>query len=283
MAGILMGLLVSQNLFAKAFRGPNFDRARSIVQATDEGFAVAGYTYSFGAGNDDLLVLKLAPDGSLSWAITFGGTNEDRAQFIIQTTDGGFAVAGRITSSSTYSWDFVVLKLASDGSLSWARTFGGADIDSATAIVQTADGGFAVAGVTHSFGAGFRDLLVLKLASDGSLSWARTFGEIYDDWAHYIIQTTDGGFAVAGSTTSFGVGNYDLFILKLAPDGSLSWARTYGGTSNDYALSITQTMDGGFAVAGVTHSFGAGNDDLLVLKLASDGSLSWARTFGGGE
>ncbi len=129
-----------------------------------------------------------------------------------------------------------------------------------------------MAGWTPSFGAGNYDFLVLKLASDGSLSWARTFGWTYDEYLYSIIQTTDGGFAVAGWTGSFGAGSTDFLILKLASDGSLSWARTFGGTSDDNAYSIIQTTDGGFAVAGDTRSFGAGSNDVLVLKLDQNGN-----------
>ncbi len=281
MTNLLITLLFSQNLFAKTYGGTDYDEFYSITQTSDGGYAVAGYTWSFGAGSSDFLVLKLASDGSLSGARTFGGTGWDVAYSITQTTDGGYVVAGYTSSFGAGSSDFLVLKLASDGSLSWARTFGGTDDDYAWSITHTSDGGYAVAGYTWSFGAGGYDFLVLKLASDGSLSWARTFGGTSWDKAYSITQTTDGGYVVAGSTNSFGAGYEDLLVLKLASDGSLSWARTFGGTSSEWAYSITQTADGGYAVAGSTYSFGAGGYDFLVLKLAPNGSLGAARTFGG--
>ncbi|MEO0257414.1 MAG: hypothetical protein ABIM74_09005, partial [candidate division WOR-3 bacterium] len=263
-AFITTNILVAQWLFAKAFGGTNWDDARSIVQTADGGYAVAGWTYSFGAGNSDFLVLKLNPDGSVAWARTFGGTGWDYAHSITQTSDGGYAVAGYTPSFGAGYVDFFVLKLNSNGSLAWAGTFGGTNYDWALSITQTSDGGYAVAGETKSFGAGNQDFLVLKLNPDGSLAWARTFGRIGDDWAESITQTSDGGYAVAGATHSFGAGDYDFLVLKLNPDGSLAWARTFGGTNYDWALSITQTSDGGYAVAGETKSFGAGNQDFLV-------------------
>ena len=156
----------------------------------------------------------------------------------------------------------------------FAKTYGGTAIEYAHSIIQTADGGYAVAGGTRSFGAGSLDFLVLKLNSDGSLAWARTFGGTNYDWARSIIQTTDGGYAVAGYTESFGAGNRDFLVLKLNSNGSLAWARTFGGTNYDWAWSIIQTTDGGYAVAGGAMSFGAGYADFLVLKLGPDGDYT---------
>ncbi|MEO0179876.1 MAG: hypothetical protein ABIN54_01040 [candidate division WOR-3 bacterium] len=280
-AFITTNILVGQWLFAKAFGGTNWDEARSIIQTSDGGYAVAGYTYSFGAGDYDFLVLKLNPDGSPVWARTFGGTSEDGAYSMTQTSDGGYAVAGYTYSFGAGNADLLVLKLNPDGSIHWARTFGGTSWDRAYSITQTSDGGYAVAGHTYSFGAGDDDFLVLKLNPDGSIHWARTFGGTSWDRAYSITQTSDGGYAVAGYTYSFGAGGYDLLVLKLNPDGSLAWARTFGGTDYDIASSIAQTSDGGYAVAGYTQSFGTGGYDFLVLKLNPDGSLAWARTFGG--
>ncbi len=269
-------LLVSQGQFARTFGGTSVDEPRSpysIVQTSDGGFAVAGYTDSFGAGAADFLVLKLAPDGSLSWARTYGGTLSDEAFSIIQTTDRGYAVMGPTNSFANTA--FLVLKLSSNGSLSWARGCGVCwyDYDYATSIIQTTtDGGFAVTGMTTRFGAGAADFFVLKLTSSGSLSWVKAYGGTYADLAWSIIQTSDGGFAVAGETESFGAGAADFLVLKLAPDGSLSWARTFGDYHWDQAYSIVQTMDGGFAVAGETASFGASNGDFLVLRLDAIGN-----------
>ncbi len=267
--------------WARTFGGTAWEEGRSIVQTTDGGYAVAGTTRSYGVGLYDFLVLKLNPDGSLAWARTFGGTSYEYASSIVQTTDGGYAMAGSTRSFGAGGYDFFVLRLNPDGSLAWARTFGGTGTDQAFSIIQTTDGGYAVAGYAGSFGAGDYDFFVVKLNPDGSLDWVRTFGGANTDVAPSIIQTTDGGYAIAGYTRSFGSGGDDLLVLKLNPDGSLAWARTFGGAGTDYAYSITQANDGGYAVAGETGSFGSGGDDLLVLKLNPDGSLAWARTFGG--
>ncbi len=268
-------------VWARTYGGARNEWANSIIQTADGGLALTGQTTSFSVGGLDFLVIKLSSDGNLEWARTYGGTKGEWSYSIIQTSDGGYALTGLTWSFGSGNDDFLVIKLSSDGNLEWARTYGGTSYDNAWSIIQTGDNGFVVTGYTESFGAGNGDILVLKLASDGSLSWARTFGGTGQDWSRSIIQTTDGGFAVAGRTPSFGAGDSDFFVLKLSSDGNLEWARTYGGTSSDYPYSIFQTSDGGLTVVGTTYSFGVGERDCLILKLGSDGSLEWASSFGG--
>jgi uncharacterized delta-60 repeat protein len=265
----------------KTYGGGGYDRAWSIQQTADGGFVVAGYTDSFGAGWDDAWVLKLDASGSIEWQKTYGGTSEDRAHFVQQTTDGGYVVAGRTSSFGAGMEDFWVLKLDASGNVTWQKTYGGGGNDSARSIQQTSDGGYVVAGRTESFGAGDRDFWVLKLDASGNVLWQKTYGGVWGEWAWPIQQTTDGGYVVAGDTYSFGAGNWDFWVLKLDASGSVSWQKTYGGTSLDHALSIQQTANGGFVVTGYTDSFGAGWSDFWVLKLDDSGNVEWQKTYGG--
>jgi len=102
--------------------------------------------------------------------------------------------------------------------------------------------------------------------------FAKTYGGTSSDYAYSITQTTDGGYAIAGNTWSFGAGDGDFLVLKLSASGGLEWARTFGGTAADYTYAITQTADGGYAVAGYTWSFGVGDGDFIVLKMGPEGN-----------
>jgi len=258
----------------KTFGGTGEDKAHSIQQTTDGGYIVAGWTYSSGAGNGDVYVLKLDSAGTLQWEKTFGGSNEDGAYSIQQTTDRGYIVAGWIYSSGADNRDAYVIKLNSTGTLQWQKTFGGSSEDAAYSIQQTSDDGYIVAGWTKSSGAGRSDAYVIKLNSDGIFQWQKTFGGSSEDAAYSIQQTSDDGYIVAGETNSFGTGGYDTYVLKLRPNGDLEWERTFGGYNNDYAYSIQQTTDGGYVVAGWTYSFASSNDhDVYILKLDSNGDL----------
>jgi hypothetical protein len=267
--------------WARTFGGAGDDWASSIVETSDSGLAIAGYTTSSGAGGVDLLVIKVSSLGVLQWARTFGGLDDDRAYSIVGTSDGGLAIAGYTMSFGAGGTDFLVVKLSSSGNLDWARTFGGSEYDWASCLTRTYDGGLAVAGYTASFGDGGADFLVIKLSSSGNLDWAKTFGGVDDEWAYSIAGTTAGDLALAGYTSSFSVGPADALVFRINSSGDLQWARAVGGGASDYACQVAVCPDNGLAFAGYTSSFGAGWGDILAFKTNSSGNFLWARTFGG--
>jgi uncharacterized delta-60 repeat protein len=250
----------------KRYGGAYNDEAYSIQQTIDGGYTVAGCSYG------DFWVLKLNTDGAVSWQKRYGGAYNDEAYSIQQISDGGYIVAGYTDSFGADYDGFCVLKLNSDGTVSWQKTYSGADCDYPYSIQQTSDGGYILAG-TSFFGAGGYDFWVLKLNSDGEVSWQKRYGGAGEDFAYSIYQTSDGGYVVAGTTPSFGAGDYDFWVLKLTSTGAVSWQKRYGGTGYDVAYSIQQTSDGGYIVAGYTDSFVTSSYDFWVLKLNSDGTI----------
>ena len=205
----------------RIYGGNNSDWAKSLIQTTDGGYAVAGSTYSYGAGDADFWVIKLDHQGNTIWDKTYGGSDSDWAQSLIQTTDGGYMVAGWTRSKGAGGYDFWVIKLDHQGNMVWDRAYGGSDIDWAQSLIQTTDGGYAVAGLTNSKGAGAADFWVIKLDHQGNMVWDRTYGGSDIDGAYSLIQTTDGGYAVAGETLSKGAGKSDLWVIKLDAQGNL--------------------------------------------------------------
>gem|GEM_PF-771989 len=267
--------------WARTFGGSSNDFATSVLLTADGGYTVAGYTSSFGAGNNDILVLKLDAQGNLVWTKTFGGSSAEEAYSISEGSNGedqGYIVAGYSYSYST-NYDFLVLKMDSHGNFTWAKTFVAGSFDMAKSVFQTPDGSYIVAGYSYSSSSGY-DFLVLKLDIDGNFSWARTFGGSSHEYANSLYKTSDGGFIVAGNTNSFGVGNYDFLVLKVDSAGSLSWAKAFGGSNYERASSVSGTSDWGYIVAGYTNSFGATGYDVFVLRLDSYGTVSWAKVFG---
>ncbi len=253
-----------------------------IKQTTDSGYALAGYTNSFGVMGNDLYIVKLDnTGGSIQWGRTVGGTSNDFALSMIQTTSGSYIVGGETESFGAGYFDIYVVMLDNNGTLQWSKTFGGTGNDYGESIKQTTDGGFAVAGYTNSFGSGDYDMYILKLDAGGSPQWMRTIGGTAYDYALSFTQTADGGYALLGATTSFGAGFIDFYIVKLDVSGMLQWSKTFGGSAGDYGAYIIQTSDGGYAAAGLTFSFGAGSYDLYIVKLDNSGALQWSRTIGG--
>jgi predicted secreted protein len=153
--------------------------------------------------------------------------------------------------------------------IEWNQTYGGAGDDRAYSVINTTDGGYALAGYTNSFGAGGYDFWLVKTDSAGNMQWNQTYGGAGDDCARSIVQTSDGGYALAGYTYSFGAGGYDFWLVKTDSAGNMQWNQTYGGTGDDYAYSVVQTSDGGYALAGYTNSFGAGGYDFYLVKARS--------------
>jgi uncharacterized delta-60 repeat protein len=260
--------------WSRAIGGTNYDEARSIQQTSDGGYIVAGRTTSFGAGYYDALIIKLDSSGNIQWSRAIGGTNEDGVYSIQQTSDGGYIVAGVTNSFGAGNFDSLIIKLNSSGNIQWSRAIGGTNYDEAYSIQQTSDGGYIVAGVTESFGAGYSDALIIKLNSSGNIQWSRAIGGTYNDVAYSIQQTSDGGYIVAGWTNSFGAGNSNSLIIKFNSSSGTQWSIAIGGTNGDVAYSIQQTSDGGYIVAGYTYSFGAGYSDALIIKLNSSGNIS---------
>jgi uncharacterized delta-60 repeat protein len=263
----------------KTYGGSSADRVTSVQQTVDGGYIVAGYTNSFGMGSGDFWILKLNSDGTIAWQKTYGRSSSDLAFSIQQTIDGGYIVAGG-------SGNFWVLKLNADGTISWQKTYGGRTSASAYSVQQSADGGYIVAGTiceTDAFGncTGIFDMWLLKLNSDGTIAWQKRYGGSSSDHASSVQQTVDGGYIVAGATASFGAGNYDFWVLKLNVDGTISWQKTYGGSGEDKAHSIQQTVDGGYILAGTTYSSSVGSQDMVILKLTTDGTVAWQKTYNG--
>ncbi|MFC2042309.1 hypothetical protein ACFLTV_02270 [Chloroflexota bacterium] len=273
-------LAQSPTYWSKTYGGADQDRAMCVDQTSDGGIIVAGYTESFGAGDEDIWIVKLDSNGNVEWQKTYGGSDVERARSIQQTTDDGYIVAGFTESFGAGVVDCWLLKLDSNGNVEWQKTYGGNDGDLARCVKQTSDGGYIVAGSTESFGAGEGDFWILKLTSTGDVEWQKSCGGSNWDVSHSVQQTSDGGYIVAGYTESFGAGEDDIWIVKFASNGNFEWQKTYGGSSWDGAYSIQQTADGGYIAAGYTGSFGAGDDDFWVLKLASNGTVEWQKTYG---
>jgi len=267
----------------RTYGGNNYDSASSLIQTSDGGYAVAGYTFSKGAGGDDFWLLRLDKQGNKLWDHTYGGSKGDEANSLIQTSDGGYAVAGYTESKGAGGDDLWLLRLDKQGNKLWDHTYRGSKDDVANSLIQTSDGGYALAGDTGSKGAGKDDFWLLRLDKQGNKLWDRTYGGSDYDGAYSLIQTSDGGYALAGDTRSKGAGKDDLWLLRLDKQGNKLWDRTYGGSGFDRAYSLIQTSDGGYALAGCTQSYGAGKDDFWLLKLDSRGNKVWDKTYGGSD
>jgi len=268
---VLVNAEPSWVMWSKTFGGTDYDQAYSLVKTSDGGYALAGNTYSFGAGDSDFWLIKTDGSGNVEWNETYGGAGYDSASSLVQTSDGGYALAGQTESFGAGLGDFWLVKTDEYGNMEWSRTYGGVGRDSANSLVQTSDGGYAIAGNTFSFGAGEDDVWLVKTDGSGNMEWNRTYGGAGYDLASSLVQTSDGGYGLAGGTRSLGFGNSDVWLVKTDGLGNMEWNRTYGGEVNDCANSLVETSDGGFALAGGTESFGAGGYDVWFIRTNEQG------------
>ena len=256
--------------WARSYGGDDNYYAGSVIQTDDGGYAIAGKKGSFYAGEQDVWLAKTDASGNVEWDRTYGGSNNDIQYSLIQTSDGGYAVAGATNSYGAGSYDAWLFKTDPTGNIEWSEVYGGAGGENAISLIETSEGGYALAGLTDSYGAGSDDFWLIKTDSAGKAEWNRTYGGDNYDHAWSVAQTRDGGYALAGDTKSFGAGGYDFWLVKTDASGGMQWSQAYGGTGFDHALSVVQTDDGGYALAGYTASFGAGSYDFWLVKLLAE-------------
>lgn len=273
---------LGNELWNKAFGGNNDEEAYSVKQTSDGGYILAGYTKSFGAGGTDVYVIKTDPAGNEIWSKFFGGSQDDEAYDIVQTMDGGYLIAAVTSSFAVGGRDAWLIKINSSGIQQWTKSLGGLASDGVRSIQLTSDGGFIFTGWTYSYGGGsLGNAWLVKTDSLGNIIWHKAFGGSDVDRGYSVKQLNDGGYILTGYTSSFGNGLDDMLLIRTDSLGNDLWRKYIGGTGRDYGNSVVQTPDGGFAVTGYTLSYGAGGDDVWLVKTDSLGNTEWIKTYGG--
>lgn len=271
-------------LWTRTYGGASSDYGYSIRQTLDGGYIITGSTFSFGEGSYDAYYLKTDASGEVDWVRTYGGTGTDHGTSVRQTLDGGYIIAGYTNTSGAGDYDFLLAKTDSAGYVDWAYTYGGAADDRARCVQQTLpDSGYIIVGYTESFGAGGRDVFVVRTDASGGLLWGKPYGGTDWDEAKCIGCTfPDSGYIIVGTTSSFGAGMDDVYLIKTDSNGDTLWTRTFGGAAADYGYQVSQTLaDSGYIIIGNTYSLGAGDSDIYLVKTDGQGDMLWTRTFGG--
>jgi hypothetical protein len=244
-----------------------FEYAHSVQQTSDGGYIISGETGNRGQPwSWDYWLVKTNANGNVEWSKTYGGAASDWGHQAQQTADGGYIIVGGTTSFGAGGQNGWLVKTDASGTLLWSKTYGRSGDDYLQLVQKTSDGGYALAGITDSFGAGSDDFWLVKTDANGNIQWERTYGGAGYEFASSFQQTSDGGYALAGFTDSFGAGGDDFWLVKTDSAGIMQWNQTYGGTRDDYAYSVVQANDGGYAIAGCTYSFGAGGSDMWLVK-----------------
>jgi hypothetical protein len=266
-------------IWQKTFGGNKDDWGESIAQTNDGGYIIVGGTSSFGAGGNDVYLVKTDAQGNILWQKTFGGKNDDAGFSIDQTSDGGYIIVGETHSLGKGKSDVYLVKTDAQGNILWQKTFGGKAEDEGRCVAQTRDGGYILVGKTCSFGAGGCDVYLIKTDGKGNKIWEKTFGGGSDDEGNSVIQTKDGGYIIVGSTLSFGAGLRDIYLIKTDSKGNKIWQKTFGGEGSEEGASVTQTGDGGYIIVGTTDSFGEAEFNVYCIKTDSRGNVYWRENY----
>lgn len=251
----------------KYFGGVNEDISYSVQQTSDGGYIVAGVTFSYGEGSGDAFLVKLDAAGNCVWSRTYGGANYDDGFSVKQTSDDGYILTGY---TSFFGSGAFLIKTDADGNSIWVDTY---NADSSHSVELVSGGGYIIAGKYNG------NISFIKTNSNGNVMWEKNYGGSSDEEGYFIQRTQDNGFIAIGYTL---VSYYDIYLVKIDADGNTQWIKTYGSSAkNDIGYSVAQTLDGGYILVGETDSFGAGGQDVYLIKTDADGNCIWAKTFGG--
>ncbi|HAD33407.1 MAG TPA: hypothetical protein DCF44_02750 [Chitinophagaceae bacterium] len=269
-----MGMVFTQPSlqWQRAIGGTQGDQAYNIQLSSNGTLMVAGFSLSndgdfFGGfGATEVWLVQLDTLGNVLWKENYGGTEDDRAYSIAQTSDHGWIFAGFTRSNNIQVsgnnglTDFWVVKLDNLGLIEWQKCLGGSGYDEAWEVKQAPDGGYIVVGISDSSDGdltennGLEDIWIVKLDTSGTLEWQRSFGGSGPEEGKGIVCTNDGGYIIAGESFSNDgdvpvlLGGEDYWVLKLNSEGKIEWQREFGGTGLDSATDILQTRDGGYIV-----------------------------------
>jgi hypothetical protein len=266
------------------YGGIGDDYGYSVIATSDGGYAIAGHTRPPGAGEledvGDVYVIKTNSTGHTVWQQTIGGGRWDAGHCIIETSDNGFAIAGRTRPESdpTKPCDLYLIKTDASGDTVWTKTFGDNLSDRAYALVETTDGGYALAGYTNMWNMAGKGACLVKTDQDGDSLWGRVDDlDEGDDCAYSLIQADDDGLVMAGLTT------LDPFLIKAEPSmgGTLFVRKNLGGPSLDGFYSVTATSDGGLLMTGFVQNDFLAPSDVHLVKTDASGIAEWHYRLGG--
>lgn len=328
----------------KRYGGSGNDQLYKVFQTADSGYILLGRSEAgsalsgdqagiSGKGATDYWIIKTDAAGNIQWQKRYGGAGDDivnSANCIVQTADGGYFIGGYSveasantgdqTGNTNYgSYDYWVLKTDGNGNIQWQKRYGGSNEDYLYSVKQTQDGGYIIGGNSDiaSNGTqsglswkGYFDYWVIKTDAAGTVEWQKAYGAEWNDYMYDVIQTNEGGYAIAGYSmpglmpasggdlsgvqVTPGADGTNFWIIKTGSTGDIQWQKLYGGSGEDFCYAIKQTSDNGFIVGGFADansantgdqagSTGYGGNDYWVLKTDSSGSIQWQKRYGGAD
>ncbi len=261
--------------WTKTYGGNGLEAAYAVRQTSDGGYIMCGQTPAFDTNNFRAYLIKVNATGDITWTKAFASYGYETGKDVQQTADGGYIFLGETDINFDGSGDLYLIKTNASGDVTWSRAIGAADTEEASEVKQTPDGGYIITGSAYGAGSLSRDMLLVKVNSLGVTEWSKTYGSTVNDVSRSVTLTSDGGYAICGSSWGFNVDeDYEVYVVKTNASGVVQWSKTYGGPSlyGDYGFSIQQTNDNGFIITGEAYSFGVGFKNIYLIKTDSNGN-----------
>ena len=275
--------------------GSGCETLTTIIETSDGGYLLGGHSTSSDGdvggnyGSNDYWIVKTNSSGTLQWEQNYGGSSQENLRDMIATNDGGYLLVGTSSSSdgnvggNNGLSDYWIVKINAFGTLEWEQNYGGTGSDACKSIVQTSDGGYILGGDSNSLNGnassnnGGDDYWIIKTNSFGTLQWEKNYGGSSTEIFTNIVETSDGGYVLGGSSrssdgnVSSNFGSYDYWIVKTNSFGTLQWEKNYGTSGTETLTSVEEMNDGGFLLVG--------NYDDEVIKTNSFGTSQWAKIY----
>jgi dipeptidyl aminopeptidase/acylaminoacyl peptidase len=271
-----------QNSFSVTYGPPvYYDAALKAVHNTynplqqDLFYVAGGHTSSAYDAPSDAWLVEIGVGGGINWSRSYGGSNDDWINEFIQTSDGSFTLVGGTQSYGPgipTQPNIYLVRTDANGNLVWEKAYGGPNSETGNDVLVTADGGYLIVGDTFASG-NQSDIWLIRTDSSGNMVWDKTFGGSGTDSGKALHNTTDGlGYVIVGSTSSYGNGASDIWMIRVDTSGNEVWNRTFGGTGNDEGYDVDGFLDG-YVISGSTTSLGAGGSDLWLIRTGPEKNI----------
>jgi len=273
-------------LWTRTYGGAGIDVAYSVCETSDGGYIATGYTYSFGAGQQDAYLVRTNSNGDVVWTQTFGYASMDGAHFVREASDHGYVIAGYTEAFGGGGKNMYLIKTDSSGNAEWLRTYATPLMDVAYGFCETPDSGYIFVGYKNGPSGWVKgDLWILKTDATLDTLWTTEYGGAGEDYGVTIQPTLDGNYIIAGITSSFGANGKNVWVLKIDSSGDTLWTKVYGNNLEDVGYGVCSTSDGGYIIAGYINGTGQWTaGDLWLLKTDAVGDTLWTQIYGtGGE
>jgi hypothetical protein len=265
------------NSFVKSIGSGAYDEGMGIITTSDGGYIMVGTT-----SYNDIYVLKSDSCGVEQWNKTYDNKGAyDSGKSILELPDGSYFVLGSsFVTSPAFDNNVLAIKINSVGDTIWQKVVGGSLYEQAGGMVQTSDTKIIIAGYTQSIGAGMKDFYAVKMDTSGAVLLEKSYGGANDDQANGIIQTNDGGFALVGTTSSFGAGLGDIWLVKTNSALDSSWSAPYGGSDQELGNALIQVADSGYVMVGGSGSYTTTfSQDMFIVKADKNGTKKWHKIY----